>query len=401
MDGGGLRMMWLIIAFLKASRDSHSGRRPLPPLVCALLAPKFMEGIRMPDRFTMNPLDRMDLSTAIACDTGADSVASGRAILVEGNFDVISLHQAGFDEGVAALGTALTDEQVGQLRRLADSVILVYDGDTAGRAATLKALKALVSADVEALIAKIPKDKDPDTIIREDGREAFARLIERAQPGVQYFAYEVWSEETQSSEGRSRALAEAAEVVAGVDNSTKRDLITGTLAAAMGVDVRLVRRAMTGQRRDRNAPNRPNDASDAISGPPPSNHPPPREELEILAILADHPQLMELAEENSVFSLLTDGRLRDMYCAARQGQSPLSIGEISPSIAKHVLAGSYSTVKDPAHCLLEVVAGLNRARKRVELADLQRQAEVAKRRGDVELERKLVREILTNRRQVD
>ena len=120
-----------------------------------------------------------------------------------------------------------------------------------------------------------------------------------------------------------------------------------------------------------------------------------------MAILADHPQLMELAEENSVFSLLTDARLRDMYCAARQGQSLVSALADDPLITKHVLAGNYVAVKDPAHTLRETISSLVRNRKLAALAGLQRQVEIAQRRGDVELERKLVREILTTRRQVD
>lgn len=329
---------------------------------------------------------------------------TGRAILVEGNFDVISLHQAGFEETVAPLGTALTAEQVGFMRRLTDCVVVAYDGDKAGRAATLKALKTLASADVEVRIADIPADQDPDSLLHEVGAEAVRAIFDRAQPGVEYFAFEVWSKASASSDGRARALEEAADVVRSVRNPTKRDLIVGTLATAMGIDAAVVRRAIsTAARSAAPPPSRPEDAQLSPAETARSADPPPREELEIIAILADHPQLMELAEENNVFSLLTDGLLRDMYCAARRGASPLAAlpDALSPSIAKHVLAGSYASVKDPAHCLLEAVAGLKRARKRTQLADLQRKAAVAKRRGDVDLERTLVREILTLRRQVD
>src|SRR5690606_12012547 len=80
----------------------------------------------------------------------------GRAVLVEGNFDVISMHQAGMTETVAPLGTALTEEQVELLRRLAETIVLLYDGDRAGRAATLKALRLLVAGGVEVRIAPTP-----------------------------------------------------------------------------------------------------------------------------------------------------------------------------------------------------------------------------------------------------
>lgn len=352
---------------------------------------------------------------------------TGRALLVEGNFDVINLHQAGFDETVAPLGTALTPEQVDLLRRLADEVILLYDGDRAGRAAALKSLEILVDADVRVRIAELPAGEDPDSVVARGGREALTAILDRAQPGIEYFVFEVWSREAQSADGRATALEQATRLLQKVANPTKRDLITGTLAAAMRIDPGLIRRAIE-RRSPRNdghgphpaeahgspprqpQPTMPSDQqqqqrsqpSPGREGQPPA--PAPQQfELALLAILADHPQLMETAEEHGVFSLLTDARLQAMYCAARQGTSMLAVtpDDISPLIAKHVLAGSYATVTDPEHCLLEAVSQLRQGQRRRRLAELQRQADDAKRRGDSERERQLVREILTTRRQVD
>ena len=82
--------------------------------------------------------------------------AQKRAVLVEGNFDVITLHQAGFCEVVAPLGTALTIEQVTVLKRLTERVVLLYDGDRAGYKATMHALQMCVEADVEVAVARRP-----------------------------------------------------------------------------------------------------------------------------------------------------------------------------------------------------------------------------------------------------
>ncbi len=341
----------------------------------------------------------------------------GRAVLVEGNFDVISLHQHGFTETVAPLGTALTDAQVDLLRRLADEVILLYDGDAAGRAAALRALQTLVAADVPTRIALLPAGEDPDTLVRHSP-DALAQLLERAQPGIEYFINEVWRQQARSADGRAQALAEAAPLVGKVANPTKRDLIIGTLAAAMGVEVGVVVRAMRRQSatsprargtqpphapHDRTQQPHPHAPSSADASPAQATTPPPRDELALLAILADHPDLMQTAEEHDVFSLLTDARLRDMYSAARQGRPLLSAApdDVSPYVAKHVLDGSYASVIDPAHCLLEAARNLRETRQKLQLAELQRKAVDAKRRGDVVLERQLVREILTTRRQVD
>lgn len=341
-----------------------------------------------------------------------------RAVLVEGNFDVIHLHQAGFDDTVAPLGTALTEEQIAQLRRLVAEVVLLYDGDKAGRAATLKALEALVNADVTVRIAALPAGVDPDGMVAGGRVSELTTLIERAQPGIEYFIHEVWTRSARSADGRSAALDEAAKVLAHVTNPTKRDLIIGTLSTAMGIDPGLVQRAVNRGRQDRGGPpGGPGDArGERPRGQAPGQtqvaqgaqrardeRPPPREELALVAILADHPGLMQAAEEQDVLSLLTDGRLRDMYCAARQGSPMLSAAseDIDPSIAQHVLAGTYASVEDPAHCLAEAVNRLRHGRKRIRLEQLQKQAQEARRRGDVALERRLFSEILTTRRQVD
>lgn len=326
---------------------------------------------------------------------------TGRAVLVEGNFDVISLHQAELEETVAPLGTALTEEQVDQLRRLAGEVVLVYDGDRAGRAATLKAVEALVAADVGARIASLPGGEDPDSLVKRDP-DYFRRLIDNAQPWLEYFIYEVWSADAQTSDGWSRALSEAGRIVHKVADATKRDLITNTLAAKTGLDMDFVRRALgRGGADERGAPPPRPTAAPSPMTPRPA---PPPDQVELIALLSDHPALLELTEQHDVGSLLTDDRLRDMYSAALRGQAPIAAApdDLTPLIAEKLLSGCYASVPDPAHTLAEVVTRLRQTRPaRLQLAELQRQAEEAGRRGDAALQRQLVVQILETRKQVD
>jgi DNA primase len=331
-----------------------------------------------------------------------------RAVLVEGNFDVMALHEAGFAETVAPLGTALTREQADQLRRLADKVVLMYDGDKAGQAATLKALRVLVAADVDVRIVVVPPGDDPDTLVKRLRPDKFGEMLERAQGGIQYFAYEIWGKNTGSDHSQAQVLSEAASVILAIRNPTKRDLVVGILAKALNIPPQVVQRSLSRARGQRNSEQKQQQrpVSRAPAAPAaPAAPPPDLDELALLAILAEHPQLRETAEQNSVFSLLTDERLRDMYCAARQNRSYLSNPsewpeDLSALVAKQMLAGAYADVKDPKHCLIEAIGGLKRL-QRAKLAALKREAQTAKRRGDVELERKLVREILITRRQVD
>ncbi len=327
---------------------------------------------------------------------------TGRAILVEGNFDVISLHQAGFAETVAPLGTALTDQQVDQLRRLTEKVILFYDGDKAGRAATLRALGVLLAAGLDVRIARLPAGDDPDSLVRRDGAAGLTAVLEHAKPAFDYFLQEVWGEQAGTL-GEARVLEEAADLLARIEDQTKRELmarrIEGQLAARAGVDVATIRRALArGTAPDR----RPQDG-----GPTPEARPaapaaqPPDEELAILAILADHPDLIEIAEQKGTFSLLTDARLRDMYSAAREGRPMVSAisADLGPAAAR-VLSGDYSH-RDPARNLIDAIAVLEHVRTRHKLAELNRRLEMARRRDDADLVRQVIGEIRMTRKQVD
>jgi DNA primase len=171
----------------------------------------------------------------------------GRAVLVEGNFDVITFHQAGLVETVAPLGTALTAEQVETLRRSAQEVVICYDGDRAGRTATRAALELLVAADIPVRVVALPDGEDPDSLVRKHGGGRAAELVTRAIGGVEYFCFEVWGKARDSADAHARALDDAARLITKVANETKRDLIVGTLASAMKVDVQVVRKAVARQ----------------------------------------------------------------------------------------------------------------------------------------------------------
>jgi DNA primase len=107
----------------------------------------------------------------------------GFAILVEGNFDVVSMHARGFANTVAPLGTALTEAQVRLLRRFTEKVVLFFDGDAAGRNAARKALDTLLESDMPGiLLAALPEGSDPDDIARSGGAEALQRHLDAARP---------------------------------------------------------------------------------------------------------------------------------------------------------------------------------------------------------------------------
>jgi DNA primase len=346
--------------------------------------------------------------------------AQKRAVLVEGNFDVITLHQAGFSEVVAPLGTALTIEQVNVLKRLTEKVVLLYDGDRAGYKATMHALQMCVEADVEVLVARRPghgksggagmlaDGVDPDSLVAGGGAELLREAVDRAQGGVEFFANEVWGKARGNSDARARALEDAGRLLAKVANQVKRDLLLHNLATALGVDMAVVRSAVArasgqpagGAQRgytsgpqhpnapgDRHDPDRPVSAAGASAAGPL----PPMDELEVITLLADHPSLIATAEADKAFWLLTDTRLRAMYSGAREGQPlhELVAVHLPPSTAEHVLSGKYAEAKDPRAALLAMARNLEVRKTQVGRNELNKSLADAARTGNRELARRL------------
>ncbi|PZW41331.1 DNA primase [Humitalea rosea] len=119
-------------------------------------------------------------------DRARHAVHDGARLLVaEGYMDVIALHQAGFGGAVAPLGTALTEEQMAELWRMAPEPVLCFDGDSAGQKAAFRAAEgALPALTPERLLrfASLPPGEDPDTLITKSGPEAFRRILDAAEP---------------------------------------------------------------------------------------------------------------------------------------------------------------------------------------------------------------------------
>ncbi len=147
-----------------------------------------------------------------------------RIILVEGYMDVISLHQAGFNNVVASLGTAFTTGHASLLRRYVDDVVIAYDADGAGVNATLRAIPILKKAGLNVRVLTVEGAKDPDEFIKAYGNDAFEQLIEHAEPS---FMYEVRQLERtydlSDPDGRTRFDTEICEKLLTLENEIERE----------------------------------------------------------------------------------------------------------------------------------------------------------------------------------
>jgi len=300
---------------------------------------------------------------------------TGTALVVEGNIDVIQLHQHGFENAVAPMGTALTGRQVILLRRFAQRVVALFDGDDAGRAAGLKAVRTLVEGGAEAKIASLPRPEDPDSFLRAQGAGAMTALLDTARPVVDHLIETLLDQMEDTLPARARLLEEVAPVVAklpGVD----QELYINRLGLLLKVAPAIVKRAVGGHRPS------PEALKQRTDRPAPAEL--PRAELYILGVLVEHPHLFPRAEAAGASSLLTNAALRATYLAAMQMQKtagriePAPLLERTPEEVRNAVAGVFrpelfAAEGDPTKALDDCLMALRRARLKSEQQEIRSQ----------------------------
>lgn len=158
-----------------------------------------------------------------------------KIILCEGYMDVIALHAAGFENAVAGLGTALTPEQVSLISRYADEVSLCYDSDEAGQKAVRAALSLFSKTGVRTKVIRLRGGKDPDEIIRDHGKEMFAKLLGEADNDIEYRLSLLRDKYIiETADGKVNFLREASRLLSKCD-SLERDIYAMKLADELQV----------------------------------------------------------------------------------------------------------------------------------------------------------------------
>jgi DNA primase len=157
-----------------------------------------------------------------------------RAIVVEGYFDCLALHQAGVDDAVATLGTALSEHHAKELARKVPRVVVCYDGDAAGRKAAVAALRTLLSANLDVTVALLPEGQDPDDVVRARGKDGFLTLLAAAATPTEFLLDEIGS----SRDERRRNLVQALAVINACPDPVRRALMKESLALATGLQVK-------------------------------------------------------------------------------------------------------------------------------------------------------------------
>lgn len=157
-------------------------------------------------------------------------------ILCEGYMDVIALHQAGFENAVAALGTSFTADHARLVARYAKEAILIFDADAAGQKGTRRAIDLLRETGVDIRVVTIPDGKDPDEFIRKNGADRFRVLLERSANDVEYRLIRLGQDfDLSTDDGQVRYLLEAAKLLAGLPDPIEREVYAGRLSAQLNV----------------------------------------------------------------------------------------------------------------------------------------------------------------------
>ena len=165
-------------------------------------------------------------------------------ILCEGNLDVVTLHQAGFDNAVASMGTALTVEQTRLLSRFTKELVLCYDNDNAGQLATQRALELLNNSEFTVKVLKLPNrmvdgkptKQDADDFIKNHGPAAFENLLSGSENGVEFRMTQIAARyDLTSDEGRIGYAGEMADELCKLENAVERDVYTNRAAQTAGL----------------------------------------------------------------------------------------------------------------------------------------------------------------------
>ena len=292
-------------------------------------------------------------------------VDAGECLLCEGQIDVIRCHVAGFKQAAACQGTAFTEDHARILRRYADSVVIVFDTDTAGQDAAIKAAAVFMDAGLAVRVAALPPGEDPDSFIVRKGPEAFGRVIERAESAVAFQVRALSARENAKSEvGLMRIAKAVLETISHSPNAVQRatliqqagDLL-GLPPSALQDDLRYVLRRAQDARRGRGGEEEAGEGAAATH---------PAEEValcEHVMHLTDSPKLVELIREYLPPRLLSDPACRRIVEAA------LEAAEKSRDVME-IIQGLDTSDRDSDRELIRLAAEVQMAPKKVKGKEL-------------------------------
>ena len=246
----------------------------------------------------------------------------GYMLLCEGYMDVIALHQAGFTNAVASLGTSLTEEQARLISRYVKEVIITYDSDGAGVKAAIRAIPILKTAGIRTKILKLTPFKDPDELIKSAGREEFEKRIQNAENSFDFELYNIEKNyDLSEPEGKTEFLNRVAERLTEFEEELERENYIAAVAAKYFVSKDSLNRLVNKIGGAREIRDTYKEADDGLL----------KTNRLLLSFLADQPELYKriknIISENDFATPLYKDVARRIFIQIEQGKNP-NIAEI-------------------------------------------------------------------------
>ena len=160
---------------------------------------------------------------------------SSRVVIVEGYTDVLALRSHGFNGAVATLGTALTRDHIRKVKGYAVEAVVVFDSDTAGKAATIKSLPLFLNEGLTARVMVLPEGDDPDSFVNKRGLKAFLNLLNESMPMFEFYIDLKISQINEGIEGQVSLLKEILPVLSDVDSDPQRSLYARRFSEKSGI----------------------------------------------------------------------------------------------------------------------------------------------------------------------
>lgn len=272
-----------------------------------------------------------------------------QAVLVEGYFDVVSLHQAGLPRAVASLGTALTPEQANLLHRYTRTAVLAYDSDPAGQQATLKGAEILEEAGLRVLVATMPEGEDPDSLARKDPGALTEQIA--AAVGVVEFQMDCLQRRIDLStpEGKEDFVREVLPSIGRIRDSARQDAYVRRLAYRTGIsEQRLHWRLRRGGRK-----------------PEPARHRARVLDVEerLLHLCATNPEWIAVVRESISVEMISRQEMRPLFSALLglgERTEPVTLAEFLPHLQEEGMVSRLTEIlaQEPLQSTLEDVRKL-------------------------------------------
>ncbi len=329
-----------------------------------------------------------------------------QAVLVEGNFDVLSLYEKGFKNVVAPMGTALTKTQVQLLRRVLGeegSIILMLDGDRAGQAATLKDVflfteenlndvALLTESQMEVKVVVLPEGQDPDTYIASNPA-GFVQKLNQAKPALDYVLDQVIAQaKHEGISEKAKAVTQVLPLLKAIRNPAALEMSIMKLASNLAIDPGLVVRQLRSNSYRSIEKNR---IEKKELSPRPLSH---KQALlhsvvrNLLSLCGDHPYVVSLLKDETldrldhpaVAELLKEARFRVEQGATIQATDfiELSPRELKNEVASAVFAGTFNKIPQPQRALESICETILKQHLKREIQEFREKLALASEEGD-------------------